>query len=221
MSVTGLKEMRNGLADRIGWLRTRVARASAVPLLVRAGAWLAGVAALALALPAELLLSGPGLVLLVVTALPALAPRRSLVTVVVLVPVGGWLVSTGWYGGQPALWRLVGLAGLLYVGHSCAALAAALPYDAIVSPGVLRRWFLRLGLVLAVTSVLGGYAMLAGELLRGRATVLATLVGLAVAVGVAAVLARRAPRPEPSERGGTGDADPLDRAAGTGPHRPG
>ncbi|MBX6722858.1 MAG: hypothetical protein IRY92_06460, partial [Dactylosporangium sp.] len=135
-------------------------------------------------------LGTPGLVLLGIAALPALAPRTPVVSAVVLVTVAGWLVATSAYDEPVTLWRLVALAWALYLVHSIAALAAHLPYDAIVAPGVPLRWFARTGVVLAVTAVTAVSAFTARDLLRGRAFEAATLVGLAVAVGVAALLAR-------------------------------
>jgi hypothetical protein len=196
-TVSELREFGDGVVGRIVWLRTRVARATAVPMLVRASVWVAGAAAMALALPPEVLLSGPGLFLLAVAAIPAIAPRTSVVTVVTLVPVVAWLASTSGYGVPTTLARLLGLAMLLYLVHSTAALAGQLPYDAVVSPMVLLRWFARVALVLAATAVVGVYALVAGQLFRGPATLVATVVGLAVAVGIAAVLARFAPSRQP------------------------
>jgi hypothetical protein len=85
---------------------------------------------------------------------------------------------------------VAGLAGCLYLVHSLAALAAFLPYDAIVSPGVLLRWSARAGLVVAATAVVALYSLIAAEVLRGYGTVLATLLGFAIAVALAALLVR-------------------------------
>jgi hypothetical protein len=132
-----------------------------------------------------------GLLLLGLAILPVLGPRTPVVTLVALLPVVGWLVATTLYEEPLTLWRLIPLAWALYLLHSAAALAAHLPYDAIVSPGVLLRWFSRTGLVLAATAVVALYALVAGEQLRGRATLIATVVGIAIAAGVAALLARQ------------------------------
>jgi hypothetical protein len=87
------------------------------------------------------------------------------------------------------------LATLLYLVHSLSALAAALPSDAVVAPEVGYRWLARaLGVVLAAavlsTATLAGLAGLAG----GR-HVAASLAGLALAVALAALLARSARPP--------------------------
>lgn len=188
--ATDLRDVGGGLVSRVRRLRSALARMTPVPLLARLCVWLAGAAATLLAWPAELLFGGPGLFLLAVAALPALAPRTAVVTVAVLVPVVGWLAATTAYGEWISLWRLVALAVALYLLHSTAALAAQLPYDAIVSPAVLLRWLARAGLVVAGTALVAVYALVAADLLRGRAFVAATLVGLAAAVGVAALLSR-------------------------------
>ena len=59
-----------------------------------------------------------------------------------------WSAIVGRLGGRDhepvgeriELWRLLGLAAPLYLAHSLAALAAVLPYDAVVAPEVLARW---------------------------------------------------------------------------------
>jgi len=192
--VTNLKEVREGLLGSIDRLRTVVARTTAVPLLVRFAIWVAGSAAMLVALPPSMLRSGLGLFLVGAAAMPAVAPRTPVVTAITLVPVFGWLLSTSGYGTPVTLWRLLALASLLYLVHDTAALAAQLPYDAIVSPGVLLRWSARVALVLAGTVFMGTYVLVAGELFGGPGTLVATVVGLAAAVGVAAVLARVVPR---------------------------
>jgi hypothetical protein len=185
-----LREIRGGLVSRVRRLVSMAARATALPLLVRALVGLAAVAATVLAWPADLLLGATGLVVLGIAALPALAPRTPVVGAVVLLTVVGWLVATGAYDEPVTLWRLVAVAWALYLVHSTAALAAHLPYDAIVAPGVLLRWFARTGIVLAATVVVAVAVLALSYLPRGRAFEAATLVGFAVAVGVAALLAR-------------------------------
>lgn len=183
-----LREIGGGLASRVRRARSMAARATAVPLLVRLCAWLAAAVAIWLAWP----IGTPfgALVLLGVAALPAVAPRTGAVDTVAAVSVGSWLVSTTAYPERLSLWRLVALAAALYLLHSAVALAAQLPYDAIVSPGLLPRWAARAGLVVAATAVVAVYAFVLVDLLAGRAFVAATLGGLVAAVGLAAVLAR-------------------------------
>jgi hypothetical protein len=54
-----------------------------------------------------------------------------------LLCVGAWVVASVAYGGLPSLARVAALAGALYVMHAAAALAAVLPYDCVLPPGVV------------------------------------------------------------------------------------
>jgi hypothetical protein len=171
---------------------TALERLTLVPLLVRAGAFAAGLAALLLAAPAPLRALPPivaGLVLL--AALPALAPAGPWSTVVMLATGAGWLLSTESYDRPVTVPRVLFLAALLYLLHSLSALAAAVPSDAVVAPDVPARWLLRTLAVLAVGSALSG-AVLAGlDAVAGdRVYVAATLAGLVAAVALAASLRR-------------------------------
>lgn len=180
----------SGIVERLRVLRSRLTRASPLPVLVRCAIALLALVSFALAYPVGFF-AGRGLVLLLITAvLPAIAPRGFLPTLATLVAVGGWLLSTVWYGEPVAPWRLLGLAGGLYLVHSLCALAAALPYDAVVAPEALAAWILRaLGVLLAsalLASVLLGLPALAGG---DRLYPVVVVVGLALAVGAAALLA--------------------------------
>ncbi|WP_442933628.1 hypothetical protein [Micromonospora sp. CPCC 206060] len=178
----------SAINDRIRSVSVGVARITLVPLLIRTGVFVTALAAFALAYPVRILFDRPGLLLLVAAVLPAVAPRRRWPTVAVLVAVAGWLLSTSWYGEPVALWRLLGLATLLYLTHTLAALAALLPYDAVVSPDVPTRWLLRaLGVTLA-GAVLSVLLISFTESGADRAGLIAALAGLGVAVLVAALL---------------------------------
>lgn len=175
------------------------ARASLEPMLVRVGAFAAGFAALLLALPAGL--PGPVVTaLLLLAVLPAVAPRGPWTTVVVLATVGGWLADTGTSvvagtglaAQVPDPGRLLLLAGLLYVLHSLTALAATLPYDAVVTAEVLTRWLVRALAVVVVATALSVTVLVAvAELASGRTYAVAPLAGLVVAVAIAATLRLR------------------------------
>ncbi|HET8682343.1 MAG TPA: hypothetical protein VFM54_10785 [Micromonosporaceae bacterium] len=193
--LNDLYDMRVGLASRVRRWRTMAARTTPGPLLVRGAVWAAGATAMVLAYPIPLLLDRYGLALLALTALPALAPRSLVVTPVTLVAVIGWVASTTGSGAPPSLAHLLGLATCLYLMHTGAALAAQVPYDAIVDPAVLMRWFARVGLVLGVTAALAIYLLVLADLLGGAGTLLATLAGFGVAVGLALFLARLLRRP--------------------------
>ncbi|BCJ52186.1 hypothetical protein Asp14428_36610 [Actinoplanes sp. NBRC 14428] len=187
--------MLNGIAGRIDRTRTAVARATLLPLLVRAGIGLAFLAAMLVAWPATLVVSRYVVLLAVAAVYPAFAPRGRGVTLTVLAVVGGWIVDTTWYDARIALWRVLVIATMLYAGHSLAALAAVLPYDALVNPDVISSWLVRAGVVILGSAVLTVVALGLTAELAGGAFVLATLVGLAAAVGVTLLLARLLRRP--------------------------
>ncbi|MGW0432998.1 hypothetical protein ACWDV4_10700 [Micromonospora sp. NPDC003197] len=177
------------VSGRVRAAGTAASRMTLMPLLVRFGAFLTALGALLVAYPAQLLTTRLLPVLLVVALLPALFPRRAGTTIAVLLAVGGWVISTSRYGEPVVLWRLLTLAALLYLTHSLAALAALLPRDAIVAPAVPVRWVARALGVLLATGVLAVLLTTLAER-TGDGTFLAVaLAGLAVAVGVAALLA--------------------------------
>lgn len=181
----------------LGWiqrLQTLVERATPGPLLVRVGIFVTTMAALLTAYPAVIVTSRLVLLLPLAAALPALAPRRGAPTMVALVAVAGWLVSTMGYEEPVTLFRLLGLAGLLYLMHSLAALSAALPYDGVVAPEALVRWVGRALLVVAASAVLAMLVVVTADALRG-AYLLASLLGLAIAIAVTGVLTYLLHRP--------------------------
>lgn len=186
--INDLRDMGGGLRSRIRRFRTMIERTTAVPLVVRGAVWGSSLVATAVAVPVSALATPSAVPLLFFGALAAVAPRTRMVTLAVLVPAAAWVIATATSGAPASPVRLLLLAAALYLVHSTAALAAQLPYDAIVSPAVLRRWFARVGLVLGATAVVGMYVLLAGQVLGGAATLLATTAGLAVAVGLAAFL---------------------------------
>jgi hypothetical protein len=177
------------MIDRVHAIRTVAARATVAPLLVRVGVFLSALLAFTFAYPAEILAGRPLLLLLLAAALPALAPRGAAPTLVVLAAVGGWLLSTTGYGEPIVLWRLVGLAALLYLTHTLAALAAALPYDAVVAPEMVARWVSRALAVVLGSAVLSVLLLFAAGRGGDDPFLVAALAGLAVAVAVAALLA--------------------------------
>jgi len=182
--------MLEGINRRIDRTRTVVLRATLLPLLIRCGLGLALIAAMSVAWPATLVASRYLLPLAVVAFYPAFAPRGRGVTAAILMVVAGWILDTTWYDARVALWRVLSIATLLYVGHSLAALAAVLPYDAIVNLDVVAAWLGRILLVVLISAVLTVIALGLTAELAGEAFLLATLVGLAAAVGATLLLAR-------------------------------
>jgi hypothetical protein len=181
--------MITSITDRVRSLQSAAGRITLAPMLVRGGVFASALLAFLVAYPARLLLGRPLGLLVIVALLPAVAPRRLWPTCTALVAVAGWLLSTSWYGEPVALWRLLALATFLYLTHDLCALAAFLPYDAAVAPEALLRWLSRALAVVLAAAVLS-VLLIAAAGPEGRGTSLvAALAGLAVAVGVAALLA--------------------------------
>lgn len=177
------------MVTRMRDLYAAIGRITLAPLLVRFGLFLCAFVALLLAypeLPSDVRLLG----LLVVAALaPAVMPRRSWATTMVLLAApAAWVLATGWYDQRVELWRLLGLATFMYLTHSLASLAALLSYDAVVAPEVLARWVSR-ALGVALASAVLAVPLLAVEGRWGdRSFVVVLFGGLAVAVFAAALL---------------------------------
>ncbi|WP_442930240.1 hypothetical protein [Micromonospora sp. LH3U1] len=178
----------DAVTGRVRAAQNAVARISAVPLLVRVGIFVTVFAGFALAFPAEVLPGRPALFLGVAALMPAFGPRRIWATFTALVTVGGWLLATDGYGRPVALWRLLALAALLYLAHTLCALAALLPYDAVVDPELITRWLSRSAAVLLGTAVLGVLLLQAAGMGGEAGYQWVTVLGLVVAVGTAALL---------------------------------
>jgi hypothetical protein len=178
------------ITERIDRARTALGRATLVPLLVRFGIALCLILAMTAAWPAELVASRSMLPLFAVAIYPAVAPRGRGATAAVLTVVAGWVADTSWYDTRIALWRVLAIGTLLYLGHTLAALAAQLPYDAVVNLDVVVNWLIRAGAVVLTSAVLTVIALGLAEELAGPAFVIATVVGLAAAAGATVLLAR-------------------------------
>jgi hypothetical protein len=176
--------------DRLGRIRRVLSRATVLPLSVRAGIGLAMILAMSVAWPAQLVFGPPGVLLYLVALYPAVAPRGAGPTVVIIVAAAGWLLDTTWYGEPVTLWRVISLAALAYLVHTLAALAAALPYDAIVQIDVLTGWLLRAAGVILIASVLIVVALGLATELTGHQFLAATVVGLAAASAATLLLTR-------------------------------
>jgi len=183
------------LATRAARVRTTVSRATMLPLFIRGGIALVFFGALTIAWPVSLV-TGRVLVPLVLVALyPAFAPRGRAVTFAVLVAVAGWIYDTTWYEARVALWRVLAIATLTYLGHTLAALAAVLPYDAVVGAEVVGAWLGRAGLVVVGSAVLTVLALGLTAEAAGGAFLVATLVGLSAAVALTLLISRLLRRP--------------------------
>jgi hypothetical protein len=187
--------MLTGLSGRAERWRKAAGRATAVPFTIRCGILFTGLLAVGVAWPAELLSSPRFMsVALGLVIWPALAPRGRGGTAAALTAITGWLIDTAGYGSPVELWRVLALAGLLYLAHTLTALAAVLPYDAMVNFEVPALWLGRAMLVVLISSVVIVLALGLTADLGGDAFQLATLAGLVAATAVTMVLARMARR---------------------------
>jgi hypothetical protein len=170
-----------GLTDRIARARRILARATAWPFAVRVAVFLAALAAQAFAYPPQVFAGTAAVLVMTLAALPALWPRTAAVTVFWLVTVTGWVAATALFDVANVP-RLIGLTAALYLVHTGAALAAVLPYDAVVEPTVVVRWVLRAVLVIGVAAGAGVAALAWVGRLQPRTYLVSTLVGLALTV---------------------------------------
>lgn len=189
-----LSRMGTQLRARVDRAGRALSRATPGPALVRGGVFLAGVVALATAWPADFVLSRGLALVLLLPLLPALLPRGFLPTLVIMAGALGWLAATTVYAEPLTLARLVIVADALYLLHTLAALAAVLPYDAIISAGVLGRWLMRAALVVVLTAGLALVLVVVAGQLGGARYLAASLVGLSVVIGLALYLASLARR---------------------------
>jgi hypothetical protein len=185
------------VSARSAALRARggLGRVTAVPLLVRAAVFGSALSAFVVAYPVQLTTSRLMGVLVLAALLPAVSPRGRGATVAVVLAVLGWLLDTGWNGQPVALVRLLVLATLIYLVHSLTALAAALPYDAVVAVDVVGRWLGRTFAVVSGSAVVTvGVLALTAPAGSGNVAVVA-VAGFAAAVGAAVLLAWLLRRP--------------------------
>lgn len=169
----------------------RIARVTPVPLILRAIVFVSALLGLWLAAPAEI--STPRLVLgmALLAALPGLFPGTRVVDLVMVTVLVGWVVTTLVAGENAEPWRVFGIAAALYLTHSAAALAAVLPYDAVVDSQVPLRWAARCGLVIASAGVLTAVIVVIARTVTPGNSVVVLLVGLGVVIGTVALLSRR------------------------------
>jgi hypothetical protein len=171
-------------------LASKISRLSGGPLAVRGVLFLAAWVALLVAGPAEIMQPRFLLAAGLIAALPAVMPHTGLVTMAMLAAIGGWLIDTVAFGTPATALRLLTLSLLLYFVHAAAALAAVLPYDAVVERQVITRWAGR-GMLVALSAGVFTVALLL--LLPGLPSLppaAPVLAGLLAAVGVLALLVR-------------------------------
>lgn len=189
--IRGRATLARGIvAGAAGRARHTLSRPTAAGVAVRAGAVAAGLGALLLSYPWRLA-DGPTLaVLSLVAAGPAVKPRGRIPEVTMAVVVGCWLLRTWGRADQVPLWRVLALASLLYLVHASSALAAVLPVDAVVQPGILRRALLRTVMVLGSAATLSGLVVAGLMVSEGRTSAAAPYVGIAAMAAIVVLLAR-------------------------------
>jgi hypothetical protein len=164
-------------------LRGVVGGAGAIALLIAPGGQLVGAGLVAL-------LGVPALLAAVVR------PGGAGPAVVLGAAAGAWAMR---YGVSSApLGPAFGLAAVLYLHHAAAALGAAMPATATVDGEILLRWGAQAAAVLGLTGVAAGGLRVLG---RPAASPVLELVGIAAAVGLAALLVAlaRSGRREPAK----------------------
>jgi hypothetical protein len=186
--ASDLRALRDGLRVRIADLTYRLRRTAPGPALVRliaAGAALAGFVA---AVPGPMARSAALVPLAVVAAGVGLFPRTRWVSLTMLATVGAWVVNSienevSWFAV-----RAVAIMVALYVTHSAAALAAVLPYDAVMTAGMVTRWALRVGAIVSVSLVLAVSAVLLLAVVPVESSVVGPIAGAVTAAALAGLL---------------------------------
>jgi len=166
-------------------------RATGGPVLLRLIAVAAAVGAAATAAPLDQLVPRlPLFVFLVGTGAAAIGlfPRTWWVGFYLFLVVGLWMITTVGLGLPAELVRIGGLSACVYLTHSAAALAAAVPYDAMIPGRVLRRWAGRsvTVLVAGIGVGVGGVALI--RLIVEVPSVVGPIVGSVVAAALAGLL---------------------------------
>ncbi|HLT11896.1 MAG TPA: hypothetical protein VK028_14020, partial [Micromonosporaceae bacterium] len=154
--LDGARTYRQRLGDWLQAGRLKLRRISAGVLLVRSLAGVAAVVAGVLAVAPELLADPRALGVTVFGGLGVgLLPRTRWVTLYALAVICVWTVGMVVRDDPGEIWRIGGIAAALYVMHTSAALAAVLPYDTVLTSGVLSAWARRTTAVLAAGLVPG------------------------------------------------------------------
>jgi hypothetical protein len=167
------------LVSHVQRLARTLGRATPGPIAVRACVALFGLAGIAAASSPEVLRSAAVAGLAVVVLMPALLPRGRWPSLAIATIVGWYLLSSSTVGHVDA-WRTVAVAACVYGVHAASALAAVLPYDAVVGRRVLGPWALRAGAVILLTVAFAGFVLALPRILGDHQLLGATLGGLAV-----------------------------------------
>ncbi|HEX6684954.1 MAG TPA: hypothetical protein VF062_19350 [Candidatus Limnocylindrales bacterium] len=169
----------------------RVARVTPVPLILRMVVFLASFSGLWLASPQQASVPRLILIMVFIATLPALLPGTRIVDVVLIGIVAAWVATTLGVGEPAEPVRVFAIATALYLAHSAAALAAAMPYDAIVDAQVPLRWAARCALVIIAGGVITAAVVVTARTVPPDRGVIVLLAGLGIVLGTVAVLTRK------------------------------
>lgn len=206
--------------DRLGNVASHVQRAVTTlrrgapgPVAVRACVALFGLAGIGVGSSAEVLRSGAVAGLVLVVLMPGLLPRGMWPSLAIATIIGWYLVESSTAGHVDA-WRSIVVAACAYGVHTGSALAAVLPYDAVVAPRVLGPWAARAGAVILLTVAFAVAVLELPRILGDHHVFAATVGGLAVLIATAMYLVYLGAR-------GYGDSARalVRRAAGVGTRR--
>jgi hypothetical protein len=158
------------------------------PLLLRILSGCGAVLELVASAPEVLRATGWIWFAVIMGVLVGLAPRTRLVGLVGLVALALWLIRTAAENGNYSILRLSALGVALYVTHACAALAAALPYDATIGAAALARRITKIGITAAVGVGFGVGSLIAARVLPALHGVAGALAGSTAAVLIVGLL---------------------------------
>ena len=166
------------------WAET-VSRITPATLLVRGTTFVMTMIALVMAIPPFLFTPRLVLVSALAGLVVACAPGSRIVTVALILAALGW--GAAWTGrlAEISPLELVAFGSVLFLTHSSASLATLIPYDAVVAPEVLVRWYVR-ALAIVAASALIALALLVAVSAMGdfSGAAAASLAGLAAAVAL-------------------------------------
>ncbi|HKD96318.1 MAG TPA: hypothetical protein VKB69_01835 [Micromonosporaceae bacterium] len=180
-------ERRANVASHLQRLTRTLGRATPGPIAVRACVAAAGLAGVAAGSGPDATRAGGIVGLAVLVLMPALLPRGMWPSIAITAIIGWYLLETSAQGHIDA-WRPIVVAACVYGVHTGSALAAVLPYDAVVGQRVLGPWALRAAAVTVLTSVLAVFVLTLPRLLGDRHLLGATIGGLAVLAATAMYL---------------------------------
>jgi hypothetical protein len=172
-----LSDRRGNLASHLDRLIRMAGRTTFGPAMARACVALGALVGLAAGLVPGGTRSPAVLGLAAFAVLPAVLPRGMWPTVSIGVVIT-WYVLESAVAGGTSVWRPAVIAACVYVIHTSAALAAVLPYDAVVSPGVLLAWALRAGVVILLTAGFAVFVLALPDIVGNHKVFDATLLGL-------------------------------------------